>query len=158
MKGGSRDVTKYTTLERKDGRLFVTHKNLDYAIVPKTRNQELHARAINVVFLDFIDESPERTTRKRWTLPFVIRITKPLNVGDDPMAADFEITDLMQDVLDCLKDQAVEIYDFKTMAKLGRGTWVKTAGYRPADESLPVEGGSIRQALTVNVTFVDKTR
>src|SRR5262245_58790942 len=151
----SRDLGLYKTLPRSEGRLFMTHAGTKYAIVPRTARQEYFTPGVNVVFLDEVDYSAGRTTNKRWLLPFVIRIVKPIASGRDPMVDSFEVSDLMQRVLETLSDQAVEIYDFGANIRLGRGTWHKDSGYILADESLPVEGGDTRLALTVYVTYVE---
>lgn len=158
MKDGSRAVsTEYLNLPRFEGRLFYRHDGTEYAIVPKTKEQECHAPGINVTYLDFFEEQPRRLRNKRWRLSVVVRIVRPLAAGDDPVAQDFSMTELVDRLIAALGNGLVDIYDFRQQppARLGTASVDVAAGLDPADESLPIEGGDTRLALAFDLTFTD---
>lgn len=162
LAANSRDVVgRYKTLPRFETRLFVTHGivNLKFAIVPRLKNQDYYEPGVNVIFLDEISQSPGRLSNKRWLLPVIVRITKPIAAGEDPFALSTEVSNLMEKVIDCISDHFITIYDFRDNdVVIGTGSIDKDRDLIPEDESAPMDGGDIRLALTFYVSYVDKAR
>jgi hypothetical protein len=153
-----RDMTLYNTLTRTNNLVSVTFGDTDYAIVPRVEGQELFLPGINILFLDEADASPDRNKHKRFIQPCVIRISRPLDAGQNPFHLEEEVLQIVDKVQEAFSDGFLEIWDYtdkdNPVFTGVRGSW-KDSGIPASNESFAVPGGDITYAVNLFIEYVN---
>lgn len=128
-----------------------------YGIVHRSLDEDLFLPGINIGFIDEVDLSKERTTKKRYLLTTKIAVTKPIQGNITPTRVATEVSGVTHQILQALSDGHVEIwnYDLSTPAYTGVFGSYHQTGYKIADESLAVPGGDIRESITLLINYMD---
>lgn len=143
-----------------DGRYSYTWEGTVYSVVPKLETEDIDIPGINIVFLGPVDVSTERLQRKRFVVPVVVHIVRPLATGELPLSISADVWTVAWKLTDSLRDGFVDIWDYNAdpVEFTGhRAQWVRTHDFSWKDESLAIEGGDIRLSMTFGVEYVEKT-
>jgi hypothetical protein len=141
-----------------DGRYSIEWEDTTYSVVPKMESEDVDLPGVNIVFLGPIDVSQERLQRKRYVIPVVVHVVRPLATGELPLSISADVWALAWKVTDSLRDGFVDIWEYNTdpAAFTGRrAQWVKTHDFSWKDESFAFEGGDIRLTMAFGVEYVE---